>query len=847
VELSLLRERLVGDGTAVALPLAVHGLGGVGKTQLAVEYAFRHRFDYDLVWWIPAEEPASAVASLARLAQRCGVAVEHEAEESARAAVGLLAAGRRYPRWLLVLDNATEPEDVFGILAAAEVSGGHVLVTSRDGRWSGLAGTVEVDVLSRPDAVRLLRGYVPDLDDSNAERLAAELGYLPLAVEQAGAFLAETGMTASEYADLLTTRLRALMRAGTRKGVRPVAATWTATLHALGDPAVVALARLWAHFGPEPIPVDLVCQATATLLPDPLCQVAADGVSLAGAVGRLVRLAVVRRVGDAVVMHRLVQAVLRDDTPESERDKIRAAVHRILGAAAPTKPSAAAPIRRYIELYPHVLATNLTDVPDDGARRLVIWTILCLTLAGDYANSRLLAERARRQWSEALGEDHPFTLTAVGALAGVLLAQGHYEAARAMYADLYARQRALHGEDHPITLAAAGGLANALLAQGHYAAAQAMLDDIHTRALDLGGEDDFYTIAFAGGRALASGAQGNYATAQAMLDDIYTRMRMLAGENNPLTLGAASGLAGGLLALGQYTTAQTMFDDVYSRLQSKFGKDHPDTLAVANGLADTLHSRGDYAKARALRTEVLTGLQATLGEDHPNTLIAAHNLAVTSHAEGDYASARATFEDVLARRRTILGEEHPETLTAAQNLAVTMHAQGHHAEARALLDNVLPRRQASLANDHPDALMSAQNLAVTLHAQGDYAGSRALLDDVLPRLRERLGEDHPSTITAAHNLAGTLYALGDHAAAQAMFTDVLARRRALLGEDHPDTLTTAHNLAVALYSQGDVTAARAMFADVHARSRAGLGEDHPTTVNARRALADTAPDGEPSG
>ncbi|MDT3445690.1 FxSxx-COOH system tetratricopeptide repeat protein [Pseudofrankia sp. BMG5.37] len=277
-ELTELRDRLVASGSAAVVPVALHGLGGVGKTQVAVEYCYRFAATYELVWWVPAQDAALALAALVRLAERVGVAVAGAAEESVRAVVALLASGRRFGRWLVVVDNVGAPGDLFGLLSAAGASGGHVLVTSRDHRWSRLADGVAVDVLPRADAVALLQRHVADLGGPDGDRLAGLLGDLPLAVEQAGAFLADTGMGPGEYADLLGVELRRLMSRGTPVGVRPVAATWTVTLEQLDDPAAVLLARLWAGFGPEPIPLDLVRPEVAGVLPAPLGEVAADRI-----------------------------------------------------------------------------------------------------------------------------------------------------------------------------------------------------------------------------------------------------------------------------------------------------------------------------------------------------------------------------------------------------------------------------------------------------------------------------------------------------------------------------------------------------------------------------------------
>jgi hypothetical protein len=214
VELTALRTQLT-----TGVPQAVHGLGGVGKTQLAVEYAYRHATDYDLVWWLPAEQPASTVTALAELAEHRGVAVAGKAMASADAAVDLLRTGQRLRRWLVIVDNAVVESDLRGLLPAAGPDG-HVLVTTRDPSWSAAAREVAVDVLPRTEAVALLRARAPRLTAAEAAQIAEALGDLPLAVEQAGAWLATSGMSATDYLDAVRVRTRAVLAEGTRAATR---------------------------------------------------------------------------------------------------------------------------------------------------------------------------------------------------------------------------------------------------------------------------------------------------------------------------------------------------------------------------------------------------------------------------------------------------------------------------------------------------------------------------------------------------------------------------------------------------------------------------------------------------
>ncbi|MCK9876967.1 FxSxx-COOH system tetratricopeptide repeat protein, partial [Frankia sp. Ag45/Mut15] len=464
-ELAGLQGRLAAGAVSV-LPQALQGLGGVGKTQLAVEYAHRSRGDYDLVWWLNAEQPADLVAGLADLAGRLGVAVAGAAAESVERVVSVLAAGRVVRRWLLLVDNAGVPSDLQGLLAAAGVDG-HVLVTSRDPGWAGRAQTVAVDVLSRADAVRLLQSRALRLTGAEADRVADLLGDLPLAVEQAGTWLASTPMTAQDYCTLVAKRAREILAQGTPAAYPvPVAATWTAAVDRLDDPAARWLLWLWACCGPEPIPADLISAPSVELLPAPLDAAAGDPLRTGQLVSSVVSLGLVRITADGIVMHRLVQTILRDHTPPPDRDTARDTVHRLLAAAAPETSELPESWQRYAALRPHIVASEMMDSDREDCRATVIRLINYLNDSGDYPTGLALTQEIHSRWHHRLGEDHPDTLTAAESLAGAMWSMGDYPAARGLVEGVLARRREILGEDHPDTLRTAGNLASTLRSMG---------------------------------------------------------------------------------------------------------------------------------------------------------------------------------------------------------------------------------------------------------------------------------------------------------------------------------------------------------------------------------------------
>ncbi len=491
-ELVVLRERFAnGSAPAAVLPQALHGLGGVGKTQLAVEYAYRQATDYDLVWWVPAEHSALVVAALAALAAQVGIAIPGQAKESADAVLQLLRRRERFPRWLVIADNASAPSDLADLLTAAG-DGGHVLITSRDPTWTQVARTVEVDVLPRVEAVALLHARAPRLTDREADQIAELLGDLPLALEQARAWLTQSGMSAEDYADAVEHRTREILAEGTPVGYPvPVAATWTVAIDRLDDPIAVMLLRLWAFFGPEPIPTDLIGSDAVALVSAGRAALAGDPLARGRVIARITRLGLVRLVDQGVVMHRLVQAVLRDHTPVTVRDSMRQVVHAVLAAAGPGDPASWV---RYAQLYPHALATNLVDSDDDHARTAITRLVEYLRAVGDYSNSLTLARHAHRRRQHTLGDDHPGTITAADNLAQTLQAVGDYLGARILQKDVLARSRRVQGEDHPGTITAAGNLAQIVREGGDYPGARTLQEDVLARSRRILGKDHPDTI-----------------------------------------------------------------------------------------------------------------------------------------------------------------------------------------------------------------------------------------------------------------------------------------------------------------------------------------------------------------
>lgn len=790
--LEQLADTLAQHGQATVLPTALHGLGGVGKSQLAAEYARRYQANYQLIWWIPSNEERFVRRSLLSLAHRLRVEESQDVQITVDTVLDTLRLGRPYANWLLIFDDAQDPAVVRQYMPSGP---GQVLISSRNSSWRSSATALELDVFKPDESLAFLARRWPDLDDAQANALADRLGHLPLALEQAVAVHNETGMPLDEYLRLLDAGPARVLREGEATEYPiSVAETWQLAFEKLSErsPAAAQLLEICAFLSSNPISIPMLARGRAATLPSPLAEVMRDDMKMRGAVRDIGRysLAQLDPSRDFISIHMLVRAVLRDSMDDERRKATERSAHELLALANPGQPENRATRAELAQIAPHVKSSGVLYSDDPHVRRVVLDVARYYFITGDYTESESLTTEAVENWRGRLGTDDEMTLVACFHLGNARRALGDYRGARAVNQDTLERMTRVFGPDHEYTLRVANSSGADLRLLGEFE---------HAKVID----------------------ETNLASCRATL-----------GEDDPLTLRAASNLAVDSRLLGSYRAALELDEETYRRRQVVQGDNNPEVLMSAVNLARDITGVGEYQEALVLAENTQSRYRALA--DHAYMLLARRNLAIIFRFAGNYAESLAEARAVYDLIRHEYGPRHEHAMSGALTLFNTLRVCGQVEEAQRIGEETLDAYTAQFGAEHPFTLSCATDLAVIYRAvdraEDAYERDRTA-NEALMRL---LGPDHPYTLVSSNNMANNLALRGESAEALALSEQTYRLSVSVRGNDHLYSFACAANYALDLESAGRLEEASRLRADTFNRMRGKLGPEHPETVNMER-------------
>jgi len=758
--LAELNKLLIPDyGNARSIQVAIHGLGGVGKTSLAAEYAHRHASQFAGVWWAPAENRTLLINSLAAFAGQLVPSLAQEVDQERAARAGLAHISRSLKPYLLIFDNVETPDVLRDLVPAA---GARLLITTRWADWGGRSAELPLHGLRPESAVELLQKRAERKDPAGAARLAAALGHLPLALDHAGAYCRLTGTGFDGYLEKIDRLL----------GRPPKGAPYPASVGATFDLAIEnaasecrgaeALLGFCAFLGAERIPLDLI----ASDLPDE--QERAEALLTLAAVS-LVEHAELDIGEPAVTTHRLVQLAMRRRL--ADQGIAEATSGRVARRLAEVFPKSAyrdtSVWPRCRLLLPHVIAMrdHMGDLAGDAEFAGFLEAVgSYLHRRGAYAEAEPFLERAMKVAEETLGSEHPDLAAARSSLAHLYRDIGRNVEAEPLFKEALAITEKALGNHHPSFIARLNDLAHLYYDTGRHSEAEPLLR-----------------------RAIALGEKA------------------LGSEHSSVAIALGS-LARLCHAAGRHAEADPLFTAAIEAGQKALGREHPAVAAALGYIPnDRVPSYRGYDSACSD-----PGGSDNPGEfsrEHPDIAIQLNNLAYLYRAAGRLADAEPLLKEALGITERALGREHPDIAISLNSLARLYRASGRYAEAASALKEAIAISEKMVGREHPAVAIRLYNLGRLYQDMGLHEDAEAVLKEVIAISEKTIGRGNQGTARARWAYANVLLGMGHNEVALEQATAAVVVHEKVLGPSHQWTADSVQACAAALRNLGRVTEA----------------------------------------
>jgi tetratricopeptide (TPR) repeat protein len=720
-----------GETSASAQPLAISGLGGIGKTQLAIEYAYRYREYYQQVLWARADTRENLIQEYVAIAEILQLP-QHHLQDQPQIVDAVMQWLREQPQWLLILDNA----DDLGMLRnfLPETYTGHILLTTRAQAIGRVARRIELDRMEQEEGILFLlrRAGILDIeeplekassrDQANALTIFQEMDGLPLALDQAGAYIEETACGLTGYLTRYQQRQTELLQArGEYISDHPesVATTWSLSFEKVeqANPVAADLLRLCAFLAPDAIPEEIVTEGAAELTPV-LQSLASDPFLLDVAIKALLRYSLIKRNAEEnrLSLHRLVQVVLKDAMSEEVQRAWAELAVRTVNRAFPAVEFETLP--RCREYLPHALAcAELIEQHHfafQEAAELLHRVGSYLVVLARYDKAESFLQRALHISEQTQGLEHLDTATMLHTLAWLYQDRGKYEEAESLYQRALRIREQQFGPEHLDVATSLNGLGHIYYQQGKYGEAEPLYQRaLRIREQQLGPEHPEVALSL---KALANlyYQQGRYGEVEPLHQRTLRIWEQQFGPEHPDVAAALNNLAFLYFDQGKYEESEPLYQRALRIWEQQFGPEHPLVAYPLTGLAGVYHQQGEYGEAEPLYRRALHIREQALEAEHPDTTYTLLGLARLYHDQGKYAQAEPLYQRALHIHEQVLGPEHSDTAKTLLALADFYHDQGKYAEAEPLYQRILAMKEQTIVPDHLSIAFMLEKYATLL-------------------------------------------------------------------------------------------------------------------------------------
>jgi tetratricopeptide (TPR) repeat protein len=770
------------------LTQALTGLGGIGKTQTAVEYAYRYQHEYTAVLWARADSREALTTNFVTMADILGLSLSHEQDQH-RVVHAVLQWFNTHTNWLLIFDDVQEIEMLDDFLPKRET--GHILLTTRIRAVGTGANTLEIEKMPLAEGILFLlrRAKIIRHDDpvemaseheqESARAIAEILDGLPLALDQAGAYIEETGCSFIHYLELYVQRRAILLK---KRGKiasghsASVATTFSLCFEKVAqvNRAATDLLRCCALLHPDDIPEELFTES-ATELGPVLHSVVTDPFAFDEVIAELFHYSLIHRSVEANMLsiHRLVQAVLLDEMGEQFQ---HIWAERVVKALCNVFPGRQLTTWQHMQRYLiHIqVCAALIDRWNMRTTDVEEWLLhvgYCVENSGFYSLAETLYLQRNAlikndvsgmigavfgaSWADYVTNSPAMEmLTSVSPLPQLYYQQGKYQQAELQLQRAIMLIEQIFGSEH-MKLAEPLNLLGALYSTiGKYAEAETHFQRALTLCLRASSVDVDGLAASFNNLADLYRKQGKYEQAEPLYQQALRLNETRYGQDHIRIANLLHNLALLYRAQKKYLQAEILYQRALPIYERTYGPESPDLANVLNSLGALYSYQQKYSKVEPLLLRALVIREKVLGTEHADVGRTLNNLGNLYLQQEKYVQARQTLQRSLQIYTQSFGAEHLETAMVLANLGHLYNRQHQYAQAESVLEKAFNIYEKAIGLQCPEAFLIFQELVIAYVDRKKFVQAHILCQRMLPALSERLGSHHKDVQNIQNLLLG---------------------------------------------------------------------------------------------